>query len=266
MNTTAKVRVDAALLSSALVTFGSGLVLFLALHAGPARLRSEAFGLSRVAWMNIHGLGALATVTALLGHAAANARAIAGRTTALVRGRLRRPGALELLFYLALASVCVTGVGAWLHPATETPVLGPALPWSPGDAHHRWVDGHNLAALLALVLTVRHVHARWPAFEALYRATPGVVRRPEAQAGVRSHRETAFITIARDRCTACEQCTTVCPRHVLGIVAVWRHRHVHVDRASDCKGCLECVRACASHAIAPKRFLHVPSLQARSAE
>jgi Pyruvate/2-oxoacid:ferredoxin oxidoreductase delta subunit len=266
MNTTAKLRVDAALLSSVLVTFGSGLVLFLALHAGPARLRSEAFGLSRVAWVNLHGLGALATVTALLLHASANARAIARRATALVRGRLTRPGALELLFYLALATVCVTGVAAWLHPATEIPVFGPALPWSPGDAHHHWVDAHNLAALLSLVLTVRHVHARWPALEALRKATPGVWRRQETRTGVRSHRETAFITIARDRCTACEQCTTVCPRHVLGIVAAWRHRHVHVDRASDCKGCLECVRACASHAIAPKRPLAVPSLGARGAE
>lgn len=63
------------------------------------------------------------------------------------------------------------------------------------------------------------------------------------------HYCTAFIEIELRQCIACGDCVTTCPRHVLGIIAYLGHRHVHVDRGADCKGCRKCIAACSRGVI-----------------
>jgi ferredoxin len=36
------------------------------------------------------------------------------------------------------------------------------------------------------------------------------------------------------------------------MIALFGHRHVHVDHASACKGCRKCVKACQQGAIQPR--------------
>ncbi|MBI5545457.1 MAG: 4Fe-4S binding protein [Deltaproteobacteria bacterium] len=66
------------------------------------------------------------------------------------------------------------------------------------------------------------------------------------------HDRTAHIRIDLARCAACGRCAEACPREVLGMISVLRHRHVHVDRADECRGCQACVAACAQKAIHPR--------------
>jgi ferredoxin len=63
------------------------------------------------------------------------------------------------------------------------------------------------------------------------------------------HDCTAYIQVDRRRCLACGACVSACAKEVLGIVSFFYHRHVHVDDAASCCGCLRCVHACPQNAI-----------------
>jgi len=65
------------------------------------------------------------------------------------------------------------------------------------------------------------------------------------------HDRTAHIAVDTRLCVACGTCVDACPREVLGMIALLRHRHVHVDHADRCRGCLKCVRSCQNGAIQP---------------
>lgn len=58
------------------------------------------------------------------------------------------------------------------------------------------------------------------------------------------HHRTRFVEFDLRRCQACGRCVEACPRQVLGMVAFFRHRHVHVDHADRCRGCRACAAAC----------------------
>lgn len=63
------------------------------------------------------------------------------------------------------------------------------------------------------------------------------------------HDRTAFVRFHLEQCIACGECAAACPRQVIGIIAIFGHRHAHVDRATDCKGCQRCVGACSRGVI-----------------
>jgi NAD-dependent dihydropyrimidine dehydrogenase PreA subunit len=63
------------------------------------------------------------------------------------------------------------------------------------------------------------------------------------------HHRTRFVEFDLHRCRACRACVEACPWQVLGMVAFFRHRHVHVDHADRCRGCRACAAACPHGAI-----------------
>ncbi len=65
----------------------------------------------------------------------------------------------------------------------------------------------------------------------------------------RKHAETEHVVFDLRRCKACGDCAISCPSGVLGMVALLRHRHVHVDHAERCVGCMKCAESCAEKAI-----------------
>lgn len=59
--------------------------------------------------------------------------------------------------------------------------------------------------------------------------------------------KTKFIEIEpHNKCIACWDCVTACPKHVLKKMNVLVHKHVIVNpkTADNCIGCLKCLRIC----------------------
>jgi 2-oxoglutarate ferredoxin oxidoreductase subunit delta len=65
----------------------------------------------------------------------------------------------------------------------------------------------------------------------------------------RNHLEWGFIWLDTRRCKACWKCLSVCPRKVIGKVAILWHKHVRIANADACLGCLQCVKVCKSGAL-----------------
>lgn len=63
------------------------------------------------------------------------------------------------------------------------------------------------------------------------------------------HNRTRFVEFDLRRCAACGKCVEACPSRALGMVTFFSHRHVHVDRAAQCRGCRACAKACAHDAV-----------------
>ena len=62
---------------------------------------------------------------------------------------------------------------------------------------------------------------------------------------------TVHIAVHTSMCTACGICAEICPNNVLQVRGPRFHRHVHIVRSQDCRGCLRCIRECPEGAIAP---------------
>jgi ferredoxin len=70
------------------------------------------------------------------------------------------------------------------------------------------------------------------------------------------HTKTPYILLDTRRCKACWACVDVCPQRVVGKVDFRFHRHAHIDRAKDCRGCLRCLSACSHQAILTREKTH----------
>jgi hypothetical protein len=160
------------------VAFSSGLVLLFAFHVGHGCLRHEALGLSRLAWQNLHRLGAVVALGAVWVHAIANWGGIRRRSLRILRGKPMRSDLHEVAVYTGNTVVLLTGFVAWLVVGGSLPILGPALLEPVASTRHPWIDVHHLVGMLALVLTTNHVRRRWHALAVLLRraqARPGTV-------------------------------------------------------------------------------------------
>lgn len=65
----------------------------------------------------------------------------------------------------------------------------------------------------------------------------------------RSHTQTQHIKIDNHKCKACWDCVNTCPKNVIGKVNLFFHKHLHIDYAEQCIGCLKCVKVCKFQAI-----------------
>jgi NAD-dependent dihydropyrimidine dehydrogenase PreA subunit len=240
--------IDVLLLAGMVVTCASGLVLLFAFHVGHGRLRSGSLGLPRLAWQDLHRLGAVCALAAAAAHAWANARPIGVRILRALRGAASRQHLAEVAFYALFAVVSLTGLAAWL--LAGPPWLGPPGPVS--ARRHHLIDVHFLASFPALYLATRHVRRRWGALGALARRA--LAAQPARSPMPARRNQTAFIVIDTHPCKACARCVAACPVEVLGIVGFAWHHHVRIRRARAalCQGCRRCVRACAAGAIAPR--------------
>lgn len=167
MTSKQRLYVDAVLLVMAPVAWFSGLVLFVGFHMGPGCFRSEALGLSRMAWQSVHRASALAVLASLAIHVTANARLVWLRGLRLLHGRPARHDTHELALYATSATVLLTGFVAWLVVAGSPPLWGPITLGPIAAARHPWIDVHNLTALVAIVLSINHIRRRWRALEHL---------------------------------------------------------------------------------------------------
>ncbi len=67
----------------------------------------------------------------------------------------------------------------------------------------------------------------------------------------RRRHSTMYIEVNTSKCTACGACAEACTSAVLEVRGPSFHRHVHIVRPDDCRGCLHCVRECPEGAITP---------------
>jgi ferredoxin len=278
-----KLVVDVVLLVGAGLAFASGLVLLFRFHMGHGSLRPEALGLSRLAWQNLHRLGAVLALAGVVAHVVLNGRGIFRRTLRVLHGKPMRHDIHELAVYVCNAIVLVTGFVVWLVVGGSMPILGPALLERVAANRHPWIDTHHLIGMVALILSINHVRRRWGALSVLIErarsrvvasagatlpqgsaALPGrggrgrVEMKPRRPPGQRHG--TGFIALNTRLCQACWECVHACPQAVLGKVVFLWHRHAHVDRADDCTGCRKCLRSCKHGAItAVARTVHSSS-------
>ena len=69
--------------------------------------------------------------------------------------------------------------------------------------------------------------------------------------------------VVTESCIKCKytDCVDVCPQGVLGKLDLRFHRHVRIERAENCKGCLLCLDACSHQAILSMEETHDNVLQ-----
>jgi hypothetical protein len=157
-----RLLVDSVLLVGAFVTFASGLVLLLGLHVGDGTARASALGLGRLAWLNLHRLPALTTLLALGLHIALDRRAFATRLRRIFRRDAAVPhGRADTVMCLAMLTVVLAGLAAWLLVGGSAPLLGPAPLGPLPEPRHRWIDVHHVAGVVSLPLVTHHVAHRW---------------------------------------------------------------------------------------------------------
>jgi hypothetical protein len=96
--------VAVVLLVGAVLAYVSGLVLLVAFHMGHGCFRPDALGLSRLVWQNLHRLGAVLAVGALLVHTVAHGKAIYLRTRRVLLGKAAGHDVRELVVSPAATS------------------------------------------------------------------------------------------------------------------------------------------------------------------
>ena len=64
---------------------------------------------------------------------------------------------------------------------------------------------------------------------------------------------TVHLTFDMARCRACFHCVDVCPKGVLGKIALPFHKHVHIDHPEACIGCLRCQAVCPADVIQKRK-------------
>jgi len=155
-------RIDLVLTLAGVLVFTTGLVLLLRFHVGWGALENEAFGISRLFWLNTHRAAGAVLAAAVSAHAWCHRRtilAVLGEPFRRLPGRPSR--SWDVLYYATFATVLATGSAAWFILAGSTPWAGPVLLGPLSPQRHPWIDVHNIAGLFACGLAVQHMVYRW---------------------------------------------------------------------------------------------------------
>lgn len=171
--TTLNLVIDALMLAASLLSFASGLVLLLRFHVGGGAFATEAMGLSRLWWLNLHRLPAVVVLATAAMHIALHWKPLFARTTKAMK-TCRHPGA-DRVMYWAFPVVAAAGFVAWFMDGSS-PMAGPAVLGYPSHARHAWIDVHNVAGVVALPVTLHHTLHRW---NWMVRTARGLFTRPQ---------------------------------------------------------------------------------------
>lgn len=153
--------VDVTLVAAALLTFGSGLVLFFSFHVGEGAFRASAVGVPRLTWLNFHRLPALIVVSTLVLHVVLRWRLFVAQLRNVFRRKSGFRISAEVVLYVVFWTVVITGMGIWALVSGSAPLKGPVPLGRLPHIRHHVVDIHNIAGIFALLLAARHVHHRW---------------------------------------------------------------------------------------------------------
>ena len=149
-----------ALVASILV-FSTGLLLLMHFHAGAGILRASALGHSRLVWVNLHRLSALASLAAIAVHVQLHWRPIAAQFGRVFGRRPGRVSRADLVLYVGFAVVSATGLTAWFAAPGSPPLFGPVTLSGLEPQRLFWIDLHHWSGLIVLPAVVIHVRQRF---------------------------------------------------------------------------------------------------------
>lgn len=154
-------RLDWLILFVSFVTFATGFVLFTQFHKGSSAYATSALGCSKLFWLNAHRFSALALVLAVSAHVGLHWRVFRLRLANVVRRGKKKALNADLVMYVAFFVATLTSLVAWWLLDGSSPVFGTAIigPWNP--AWHSWLDVHQFASVVSMVLIVLHIKHRW---------------------------------------------------------------------------------------------------------
>ncbi|MGJ5814370.1 DUF4405 domain-containing protein [Paludibaculum fermentans] len=148
-------------LGSAILVLSTGLLLLTHFHAGAGALRASALGQSRLVWVNLHRISALAFLAAVAVHVQLHWRPIQAQFERVFG---RRPGNVsraDLVLYIGSAVVSVTGLTAWFAVSGSPPLFGPVTLSGLAPQRLFWIDLHHWSGLIVLPAVVIHVRRRF---------------------------------------------------------------------------------------------------------
>jgi len=244
--------------ASAAAVFGTGLVLFFEFHVGDGAWRESFLNVPKTAWLDMHRGVALIFLAGAAAHIAMHgkyAKTIARRWGGGLSAKLKARSIRQVFLFEASAVVTGTGLYLWtFHP-------GAGLY---GEGNHHILDVHNIIGLLMFVGVTAHIAGRWrrifsagaKAAAVTARAGGGDVSYMRGAAILfhnpfGRHTATNHVRVDVGKCDACGACTAACGNDVLELIDLRIHKHVHVSRRENCRGCKKCVAACTNGAFSP---------------
>lgn len=160
-------------LAAAILVLSTGLLLLAHFHAGAGSLRASGLGQSRLVWVNLHRLGALAFLAAVAVHLQLHWRPVAAQFERVCGRKPGKVSRADLVLYAGFAAVSLTGLTAWFTVPGSPPVFGPVT-LNGLEPHRRfWIDLHHWSGLIVLPAVVIHIRRR---FRSLLRAIGARVR------------------------------------------------------------------------------------------
>lgn len=148
-------------LGAATLAFSTGLLLLTHFHVGAGSLRESALGQSRLVWVNLHRISALALVVAVAVHTQLHWLPIASQIGRVLGTRPGKVSRADLVLYVGFAVVSATGLTAWLVVPGSPPLFGPVTLSRLALQREIWIDLHHMSGLIVLPAVIIHVRRRF---------------------------------------------------------------------------------------------------------
>ena len=145
------------------IVLASGLLLLIRFHVGEGIMRSSAFGVSRLAWVNLHRLSAIPALAAVAVHTFQHWRPITTRVGRACGNLPGKAGPADLTLYFGFAISLLAGFAAWSILPGSPPLLEAIRPHHLQPVRHICIDIHNLSGLALLPAVIIHLrrHLGW---------------------------------------------------------------------------------------------------------
>ena len=154
-------RVDIVALLSGGLTLSLGCVVWTEFHIGDGVFNDQAFGVSRLTWLNMHRLAAVVALASLAVHAWLHRRVILAKVRRVWLRLPGKPSWRDLTLYACFVVTVVTAIVAWFLVPGSAPLAGPVDLGPLPRPRHVFIDLHNFAGLGFLIAAALHVRRRW---------------------------------------------------------------------------------------------------------